>query len=37
MTEEEVKETVSKVYSAFEIPQCLGAINGTHIEIKQPF
>ena len=36
MTEEEVKETVSKFYSAFEIPQCLGAIDGTHIEIKQP-
>ena len=36
MTEEEVKETVSKFYSAFEIPQCLGAIDSTHIEIKQP-
>lgn len=36
MIEEEVKETVSKFYSAFEIPQCLGAIDGTHIEIKQP-
>ena len=30
MTEEEIKETVSKFYSAFEIPQCLGAIDGTH-------
>ena len=30
MTEEEVKETVSKFYSAVEIPQCLGAIDGTH-------
>ena len=33
MTEESVKEKVSKFYNAFLIPQCLGAIDGTHIEI----
>ena len=36
MTEECLKEKVSKFYNAFLIPQCLGAIDGTHIEIKQP-
>ena len=36
MTEESVKEKVSKFYNAFLIPRCLGAIDGTHIEIKQP-
>ncbi len=30
MTEESVKEKVSKFYDAFSVPQCLGAIDGTH-------
>ena len=36
LTEDAVKEKVTKFFSAFCIPQCLGAIDGTHIEIKQP-
>ena len=36
MTEESVKEKVSKFSDTFLVPQCLGAIDGTHIEIKQP-
>lgn len=36
MTEASVKEKVSKFYNAFSVPQCLGAIDGTHIEIKRP-
>lgn len=35
-TEQSVKEKVSKFYQTFSVPQCLGAIDGTHIEIKQP-
>ena len=35
MTEESVKEKVSKFYDTL-VPQRLGAIDGTHIEIKQP-
>uniref|UniRef100_A0A1X7VET4 DDE Tnp4 domain-containing protein n=1 Tax=Amphimedon queenslandica TaxID=400682 RepID=A0A1X7VET4_AMPQE len=31
-----VYKGVSKFFDAFGIPQCLGAIDGTHIEIKQP-
>ena len=36
MTEASVKEKVSGFYNAFSVPQCLGAIDGTHIEIKRP-
>ena len=36
LTEDDVKEKVTNFYNAFGIPQCLGAIDGTHIEIKQP-
>ena len=36
VTEDEVKEKVTKFNSAFLIPQCLGAIDGSHIAIKQP-
>jgi hypothetical protein len=33
---EEVTEKVTKFYNSFQVPQCLGAVDGTHIEIKQP-
>jgi hypothetical protein len=36
LTEEAVKEKVGKFYTTFSVPQCLGAIDCTHIEIKQP-
>ena len=35
-TESEVLDLVGKFHSAHKIPQCLGAIDGTHIFIKQP-
>ena len=35
-TEEDVKDLVARVRLAHDFPQCLGAINGTHVEIKQP-
>ena len=35
-TEEAVQEKVESFYSAYGFPQCLGAIDGTHIPIKQP-
>lgn len=34
--EHDVKEKVTNFFNAFGIPQCLGAVDGTHIEIKQP-
>ena len=36
MTEESVKEKVLKYFESFSVPQCLGAIDGTQIETKQP-
>ena len=36
MTEESVKKKVSKFYDTFLSPLCLGTIDGTHNEIKQP-
>jgi len=35
-TEEEVKDHVRNFNRSHGFPQCLGAIDGTHIEIKQP-
>ena len=36
VTEEDVEEKVKGFYNAFGFPQCIGAIDGTHIKIKQP-
>ena len=36
LTEDSVREKVTKFNNAFAIPQCLGAIDGTHVAIKQP-
>ena len=35
-TETEVKEKVTKFFNHWLFPQCLGAVDGTHIDIKQP-
>ena len=35
-TEQEVNDLVKKFHRAHGFPQCLGAIDGTHILIKQP-
>lgn len=35
-TEEEVKAAVSKFYEKHGFPQCMGAIDGTHIFVKRP-
>uniref|UniRef100_A0A667XT45 Putative nuclease HARBI1 n=1 Tax=Myripristis murdjan TaxID=586833 RepID=A0A667XT45_9TELE len=35
-TEAEVKDLVSNFYQTHGLPQCLGAIDCTHIEVKQP-
>ena len=36
MTENAVKDSVTDFLNRFFIPQCLGAIDGTHIAVKQP-
>ena len=35
-TKVEVEEKVKGFYNAFDFPQCIGAIDGTHMETKQP-
>lgn len=35
-TEADVNDKVTNFFNLYSIPQCLGAIDGTHIEIKQP-
>ena len=35
-TEEEVEEKTRNFFTHFQFPQCLGAVDGTHINIKQP-
>ena len=35
-TEEAVKAKVTNFYKAFSMPQCLEAVDGMHIAIKQP-
>ena len=36
LTKEAVEDKVTSFYNAFYVPQCLGAIDGTHVAIKQP-
>ena len=36
MTEMEVKELANKLLEIPDFPQCIGAIDSTHIEIKEP-
>ena len=36
VTEAEVKEKTNKFFSHWQFPQCLGAVDGTHVYIKQP-
>ena len=35
-TANDVKDIVTKFYHAFSVPQCIGAIDCTHIDIKAP-
>lgn len=36
MSEEEVKLKVTQFYEAHGVPRCIGAINGSHIDIRAP-
>ena len=36
VTEDDVKEKLVGFYNTFGFPQCIGAVDGTHIEIKAP-
>jgi len=36
LNEDAVKDKVTQFYDAYSVPQCIGAIDGTHIAIKQP-
>lgn len=36
LKEVEVNQKVANFYNAFGVPQCIGAIDGTHIDIKAP-
>ena len=36
MNEDSVKEKFLGFFMVFSVPQCLGAIDGIHIDIKQP-
>jgi len=36
LNEDAVKDKVTRFYDAYSVPQCIRAIDGTHIAIKQP-
>ena len=35
-TKEEVKEHARNFYNKYGFPQCVGAVDGTHIKVKRP-
>ena len=35
-TEDEVRKLVKPFFNVYGVPQCLGAVDGTHIQMKQP-